>query len=134
MPKESVKARCTQAEARAAYISAAEQLWETFIAWYDAHPDATFDEMEEVAGEQGRGLLGDVLALAVRRGDLGATPEAPRCEQCGRAMVFKGYPEKDVHGLRADAEIPRAYYICPHCEAGVFPPGSAPEAKTGSME
>jgi len=36
-------------------------------------------------------------------------------------MVFKGYPEKDVHGLRADAEIPRAYYICPHCEAGVFP-------------
>jgi len=56
---------------RAAYISAAEQLWETFIAWYDAHPDATFDEMEEVAGEQGRGLLGDVLALAVRRGDLG---------------------------------------------------------------
>jgi N-acyl-D-aspartate/D-glutamate deacylase len=69
MPKESAKARCTQSEARATYISAAERLWETFIAWYDAHPDATFDEMEEVAGEQGRGLLGDVLALAVRRGD-----------------------------------------------------------------
>lgn len=39
-------------------------------------------------------------------------------------MVFKGYPEKAVHGLKVDTEIPRAYYICPRCEVGVCPPWS----------
>jgi len=127
MPRRSSKARCTQPAAHAEFMSAAEQLWVAFIAWHDAHPDATFDEMEQELGQQGRVLLGNTLALALRRGDLGAEPEAPRCEQCGRAMIFKGYPEKSVHGLRADAEVPRAYYVCPHCQAGVFPPGSASE-------
>jgi hypothetical protein len=128
MRRRSSKARYTQSEAHAEYMSAAEQLWAAFIAWHDAHPDATFDEMEQELGQQGRVLLGDTLALALRRGNLGAEPEAPRCERCGRAMIFKGYPEKSVHGLRADAEVPRAYYVCPHCKAGVFPPGSASEA------
>jgi len=127
MRRRSGKARCTQSEAHAEFLSAAEQLWVTFIAWHDAHPGATFDEMEQELGQQGRVLLGDTLTLALRRGDLGAEPEAPKCEQCGRTMIFKGYPEKSIHGLRADAEVPRAYYVCPHCQAGVFPPGSASE-------
>jgi len=49
-------------------------------------------------------------------------------------MVFNGYPEKSVEGLKVDAEIPRAYYVCPRCEAGLFPPGPASSAEAGPLE
>jgi hypothetical protein len=116
------KARCTPSQASQAYLEAAREAWDELNAWYKAHPTATFDEIEQVIGEQGRGLLGEAIELLLRQGDLGATPDAPRCDGCGRVMVFKGYPEKTVHGLKVDSEIPRAYYVCPVCEAGIFPP------------
>jgi hypothetical protein len=34
---------------------------------------------------------------------------------------FQGYPKKEVHGLEADAKIPRAYYVCPTCGVEIFP-------------
>jgi hypothetical protein len=46
-------------------------------------------------------------------------------------MVFKGYAKKEVHGLEADAKIPRAYYVCPTCGIGLFPPGSASSLEEG---
>lgn len=123
-------ARQTRSEARDEFLRRAERLWDEFNGWYQEHPEATFDEMEAELGKQRRAILGDFLELSLRQGDLGATPEAPCCEQCGKPMVFKGYPEKQVHGLEADAKIPRAYYVCPTCGVGLFPPGSPamPEA------
>src|SRR4030043_316276 len=124
------RARRTSSEAREEFLKKAGDLWDSFNAWHKEHPEATFDEMEEELGRQRRGILGGFVELALRQGDLGATPEAPSCERCGQPMVFKGYPEKEVHGLEADAEIPRAYYVCPTCGVGLFPPGSPsmPEA------
>jgi len=127
-------ARRTKSEARAAFMGAAEQLWDAFNAWYAAHPEASFDDMEKELGQLRRALMGDTLVLALQQGDLGASPEAPRCERCGRTMEFQGYPRKKVHGLEGDSRIPRAYYLCPHCDAGLFPPGQPSEAKTGSLE
>ena len=123
MERGSNKARCTESEAHAEFIAAAERLWTAFSGWHDAHPEATFDEMEEELEPQGRVLLGHLLVLVMRRGDLGAEAEGLRCGRCGREMIFKGYPAKTVHGLRVDVQLPRAYYVCPHCQVGVFPPG-----------
>jgi hypothetical protein len=124
-----VKARRTPSQASEEFSRAAQGLWDEFGVWYKAHPDATFDEMEHFLGERGRSLLGMAMELMLRQGDMGAMPNAPRCERCGRAMKFKGYPEKTVHGLKVDSEIPRAYYLCPACEAGVFPPGTTVAAE-----
>jgi hypothetical protein len=44
-------------------------------------------------------------------------------------MKFKGYPAKTVHGLETDARLPRAYYVCPTCQVGLFPPGPTSSAK-----
>ena len=129
MPGRRGGARQTRSEARDEFVRRAEELWDEFNVWYQDHPEATFDAMEAELGKQRRAILGDFLELSLRQGDLGATPEAPTCTQCGKPMVFKGYPEKEVHGLEADAKIPRAYYVCPTCGVGLFPPGppSAPE-------
>jgi len=124
MPGRRSGARQTRSEARDEFLRRAERLWDEFNGWYQDHPEATFDEMEAELGKQRRAILGDFLELSLRQGDLGATPEAPSCEQCGKPMVFKGYPKKEVHGLEADTKIPRAYYVCPTCGVGLFPPGS----------
>jgi len=91
-------------------------------SWYRDHPGATFDEIEEQVGQQRRDFLGELLELILRQGDLGATAEAPDCPKCGKPMEFKGYPPKTVHGLDVDVKIPRAYYYCPTCQVGIFPP------------
>jgi hypothetical protein len=129
MPERGAGARQTSSGAREEFLRRTEALWDEFNAWYQEHPEATFDEMEAELGKQRRAILGSFLELSLRQGDLGATPEAPSCSQCGKPMVFKGYPKKEVHGLEADTKIPRAYYVCPTCEIGLFPPGpsSMPE-------
>ena len=129
MPTRSGRARRTPSQAADEFSKAAQELWTRFDSWYRDHPDATFDDMDEFLGEQGRALMGRVLELRVRQGDLGAKPEGQRCPRCGRQMKFKGYPEKTVHGRKVDSEIPRAYYHCPACEAGFFPPGQASETE-----
>ena len=134
MSARSEKARLTPSHASEMFSEAAQTVWAELNSWYRAHPEATFDEMEGYLGEQGRGLLGKALALILRQGDLGAAPQGCRCEQCGREMIFKGYPAKAVCGLRVDAEIPRAYYVCPRCEAGIFPPGPPSAAEAGRLE
>ena len=134
MSGQRSKARLTRADARRAFLEEAAKLWDEYNAWYDAHPDATFDEMDEEIGEEGRAHMGRLVELTLRRGDLGAKAETPRCERCGKEMVFKGYPEKGVHGLKADVEVRRAYYVCPACDLGLFPPGSAVETASGQLE
>ena len=131
MAKRRSTARKTRREAREAFLAAAGHLWDEFQAWYDAHPEATYDEMELELRNHRRVLMGETMELTLQRGDLGASAQRPRCEQCGRALVFKGYPSKGVHGLEGEAEIPRAYYVCPHCELGVFPPGPSTETEAG---
>lgn len=123
MAERSTGARQTSSEAREEFSRRAERLWDEFNAWYQDHPEATFDEMEAELGKKRRSILGSLVELSLRQGDLGAAPESPLCESCGKPTVFKGYAEKGIHGLEADTRLPRAYYVCPSCGIGFFPPG-----------
>lgn len=129
MPEQDTRARLTPSEAREKFTERATDLWDNFNVWYRAHPEATFDEIEEQLGRQRRAFLGEMLELNLRQGDLGATPEAPDCPKCGKPMELKGYAPKTVHGLDVDAKIPRAYYYCPTCKVGISPPGSTAEVE-----
>jgi hypothetical protein len=133
MPKKG-RARLTASEARSEFLARAEELWDEFDAWYEANPEATFDEIDEHLGQRRRAVLGELLELRLRQDDLGATPEAPRCRRCGKAMEFKGYLPKNVHGLDIEAEITRAYFHCPTCKEGVFPPGPEAAAEEGELQ
>ncbi len=128
------RARLTASEAREEFLARAEELWDEFDAWYEANPEATFDEIDEYLGQRRRAVLGELLELRLRQGDLGATPEAPRCRRCGQTMAFKGYLPKSVQGLDIEAEIFRAYFHCPACKEGVFPPGPEAAAEEGELQ
>ena len=128
------RVRLTASEAREEFLARAGELWDDFDGWLEAKPEATFDEMDEHLGRRRRAVLGELLELRLRQDDLGATPEAPRCTGCGNLMEFKGYLTKSVQGLDIEAEISRAYFHCPTCKVGVFPPGPTAAAEEGELQ
>jgi hypothetical protein len=63
--------RLKRTEAREEFLEKAEDLWDRFNERYDAHPEATSDEMEEL-GRQPRAVSGGSTELNLKQGDLGA--------------------------------------------------------------
>lgn len=126
--------RLSPEQARAAFMDQAGELWDELDRWYQEHPQATFKDMELVLRQLRRSLMGQVIPLILAQGDLGATPDPPCCPQCGVETVFKGYADKEVQGLEGVGRVPRAYYVCPGCRTGFFPPGPQAPSETGPLE
>ena len=116
-------------------MRAAEEMIEKLETWYDAHPEASFGEIEEQARRERRELMGQVLEVVVNGRDTGFQLEPPRCEACSVEMIFKDYHDWTVRGLEGDSRLERAYYVCPECEGQTFfPPGPKAAAAPGSLE
>lgn len=117
----------TGAERKAEFMAAAAQMYAQLEAWYEAHPQASFGELEVEARQRRRELMGSALAILINGRDSGYQTQRPPCPACGQAMEFEGYRRWGVSGLEGDTSLRRAYYLCPQCEGqGVFPP--RPEA------
>jgi hypothetical protein len=109
---------------KAAFLAEAERMYEGLEDWYNAHPQASFGEIEGEARKGRRELMGKTLEQLVNGRDSGQQVEAPKCEQCGGVMEFEGYSEWGVHGLEGESRLERAYYRCRHCKGETFfPPG-----------
>lgn len=103
-------------------------------AWRAAHPNATLDEIAAQVTPRRRALMGAWLdELALQHGS-GYELMGLRCECCGEAMVYKGTPDREVLLLEGDMELVRAYYHCPRCERGLFPPGSPTETGASQLD
>lgn len=114
-----------------AALEAARVMYEALEEWYDAHPDASHEEIEEEARRLRREMMGDVLETLINGRDTGIQLDLPRCAQCGREMRFEGYNAWEVHGVEGDSTFERAYYLCPECKGqGFFPP--PPQAAAAS--
>ncbi len=101
--------------------------------WYDENEEATFGEIEQVARQKRRKLMGEGLEHLINGRDTGQEPEGITCPGCGEVMEFKGYPEWTVKGLEGETQLERAYYVC-SCGETIFPPRSEAEAERGSLE
>jgi hypothetical protein len=109
---------------KVAFMKQAEQMFEELESWYDQNPAASFEEIEGWARQARRKMMGESLGIVINGRDVGKTEEAPKCGQCGQAMVFKDYRDKKVYGVEGETELERAYYVCEVCEKQTFfPPG-----------
>jgi hypothetical protein len=103
-------------------------MWRELVAWREAHPQATFTEIEEELDRQVNRMrarvLGD-LALASATADLAASGEdRPRCERCGVALQGQGQEERGVVTQGGvEVRLERSYATCPECGDRSFPPG-----------
>lgn len=121
----------SRTQRKAEFMQAAEAMYERMEDWYDAHPDAPFEEIEAEMRRQRRELMGGTLETLIVGRDSGLAVEPPKCPKCGQPMVFEGYHPWTVKGLEGDSKLERAYYTCPACgEQGFSPSGSeAPAAQ-----
>lgn len=111
-------------------LQEAQKTFEAMETWYDAHPDASYGEVEMEMRRRRRELMGSYTEILINGRDAGVqAEELPECAVCGRKMSFQGYNRWTIRGLECDATLERAYYLCPECEGqGFFPPGSKTEA------
>jgi hypothetical protein len=113
----------------------AKRMYDQLEEWYDAHPQASFGELEAEARKRRREMMGKALEVLVNGRDTGAQVELPTCKQCGGEMEFGGYRKWNIHGLEGDSTLERAYYVCPNCKGEtLFPPGLEVEATRRSLE
>ena len=117
--------RMTKEERKAAFRILSDEMFEEFEAWYEAHPEATFGEIEEEMRKKRRELMGKAMEIIVNGRDSGYQVEGMKCTKCGRRMEYKGEQfERTIYSLEGDVRLERAYYVCPECEGEtIFPPG-----------
>jgi hypothetical protein len=124
-----MKRQLSRKQREAVFLERAMRMYCVLEDWYDEHPEASFGEIEEMARRCRRELMGEALALLINGRDTGYQLEAPRCEECGQGMRFKGQRPWGLSGLEGETRLMRAYYVCPECEdKTLFPP--RPEAET----
>ena len=128
--------RMSKEQRKAAFLAAADEAYEELEVWYDAHPKATFGEIEEEARKKRRELMGRALKILVNGRDTGYQIEGIECGKCGSRMKYKGEQfERTIYSLEGDVPLERAYYACPECEGeAIFPPGREVGAEGGSLE
>jgi hypothetical protein len=118
-----MKRRMSREERKAAYMKAAEQLFEEMEDWYDEHPEASFEAIEQRARESRRQMMGESLKIFVNGRDAGQLDQKPYCEECGQMMSYKGEVPKTVYGVEGETRLERAYYCCPNsCKGTAFFP------------
>ena len=105
------------------FMNASAKMYAELREWREQHPEAGFDEIVAQVTPRRQELMGELLAqLALQHGN-GQVVEGLVCEKCGTVMEYKGEPKRDIECLEGETELYRAYFHCPHCEGGVFPPG-----------
>jgi len=117
----------SRTQRKAEFLKAAEALYERMEDRYDAHPDASFEEIEAELRQQRRGLMGGALETLIVGRDTGFDVQAPKCPKCQRPLEFEDYRPWTVKGLEGDSKLERAYYTCSVCDEQGFSP-SGPEA------
>ena len=101
-----------------------EAMYDELWAWREAHPEATFDEIAAQVTPRRRAVMAEVLEALARQRGSGQVPEGQTCAKCGGAMAYKGEPRREIeHYLEGETALNRAYYYCPKCKSGLFPPG-----------
>ena len=114
----------SRAQREAAFLLAANRMFQVLEEWYDRHPDASFGEIEDKTRQLRRELMGEGLAILINGRDTGYQVEAPKCASCGKPMEYKGHRPWKVSGLEGETALMRAYYVCLECEKEtLFPPG-----------
>jgi len=117
---------------KAAFVRAAEAMYEELQAWRAQHLEASFDEIAEQVTPRRRALMGQLLKQLAQAAD--ERVNAPVCEQCGAPMRYKGTPVRGVSHGEGGMRLERAYYYCDACGSTLFPPGPPAETEEAPVE
>jgi hypothetical protein len=90
---------------KAAFVRAAEAMYEELVAWRQKHLEASFDEIADQVTLRRQALLGPLLAQLAETAD--ERIEAPLCETCQQPLRYKGTPVRGVSHREGEAALSR---------------------------
>jgi hypothetical protein len=103
----------------------ADGIEEALRAWRQAHPAASWDEIETEVQRHLAGLQAEWMGLVALPAEAAAAAAAvPSCPGCGEGMRPCGQRSRTLlTRMGRPVTLERAYWVCPACGAGLFPPG-----------
>ena len=117
--------RYTREQKRAALLQAAEAMIEEYLDWEEQAVAPNLSQIEAAVLQVRRALSERLAEVALDDQDAVQPVEAPLCAQCGEPLRYKGQKGRSVESLVGTLHFKRAYYHCPHCRNGVFPPAES---------
>lgn len=117
----------SQERSQEEFTESAGELHERLWTWRREEPEASFDEIMERARQKREAMKKPLLAELV--GEAGEVDVDACCPECGERGQNKGKKKREIQHREGAFEVNRAYYYCPSCKQGFFPPG--PETGAG---
>lgn len=135
-PQRTGQHKRTREELRAELLQEAEGVVDELLDWHEGagHETPTLTDIEDVILELRKRLSAKMAEVVIQ--DQAATKlmPGPLCPTCGREMHYKGQKANTVETRVGTVTAERAYYYCPACQRGLFPPGSPTDALGWPLE
>lgn len=114
----------TQAqELKARMMAEAEEVVERLLAGVSERGQLALSDIEGLAREAGQEVM-EQFTRALTEAEA-KREEKGGCPVCGGELRYQGQKERTVVTETGEVRLRRAYYYCPRCRKGVFPPGPA---------
>ena len=113
----------TEEELRARLLAEAEEVINDRLADKPAASQMGLEDIEHWVRRTGQQVQAKLLKELAQASQEAQSSEAPVCERCGSRMQRRGTRPRQVITDVGEMTLERAYYVCPGCKAGLFPPG-----------
>jgi rubredoxin len=110
-------------------VALVERMDDELYEWRKEHPNASLDEIVAQMTPRRRQLMGEWIGQLAGQAGNGAVIEGLACAHCGQLLVYKGDLPREQEHLEGETTLMRAYYYCPQCQQGIFPPRPAPRLR-----
>jgi NADH pyrophosphatase NudC (nudix superfamily) len=113
-------------ELKARMMAEAEKVIERMLAEREKKKELQLSDIERMARVAGEQMMERFAnEMAAEEGQ----QESTFCPGCGRKMRYKGHKARDVATEAGEVRLERAYYYCPQCKVGIFPPRPSMETE-----
>jgi uncharacterized protein with PIN domain len=105
---------------KARMMAEAEEAIDKLLAGRSEKQDLQLRDIERLVREAGQSVMGRFTAELVEGEE--EAEERGVCPECGGQARYKGRKVRDVVTETGEVRLERAYYYCPTCRKGFFPP------------
>jgi uncharacterized protein with PIN domain len=106
---------------KARMMAEAEKAIERLLADRNEKEEVTLSDIERLVRAAGQSIMERFTDGLVE--EEAQKPQSRVCPACGKKMRYKGRKERDLVTETGEVRLERAYYYCPTCRKGFFPPG-----------
>lgn len=113
----------TREEMKAKLLAEVEQALDQLLDWKDKTPNPTLTQIEDAVLAMRKRISEQAAKELIGNHEAHYALDIPACEKCGQPMRHKGERDNQVESRVGSLHTRRAYYYCPACQKGTFPPG-----------